>query len=192
MYQMAHLYIMAKSDDPGLFKIGRSDDPTRRAKDLEEGHPFRVTVAAVFVDAGHLERGIHSKLKACRQLGGRGTEWFRTPMAAALRAVGGAMDAAPTTPPPLSPSSSSSSTSSSEAMEPAEGPIMSRMAACRMRRELDRGVSVRGNPLEPASAQMRLEKLSKRAARLAPRNQQPEMDRLNALADKWAAAGTPE
>ncbi len=191
VYQMAHLYLMAKSDDPGVLKIGRSDEPARRAKDLEKSQAFHVTAVAVFAGAGDLEREIHSKLEACRKLDCPGKEWFRTPLVAALRAVGDAMDAvaAPTTqhpPPPLS-SASYSSSSSSEAMDVAEGPVVSSQHASIMRKELESGVNARGNPLSPAIARMHMEKLSKRAAQLTPWGQRREMARLDAFMDKWAA-----
>ncbi len=212
MYQMAHLYIMARSDAPGVLKIGRSKDPASRAKQLEASQCFRVTVAAVFEGAGDLEPEVHSKLAACRHLGGPGTEWFTVSRAAALRAVVDAMDAIASPQPPASSSSSSSFSSSSSSMDvDASGSggrvvsaqhgvsaqhVVSSQHASMMRKALEEGVTHKGHhPLRPALALMYLEKLSKRAAQLSsPYHQQEEMARLVALTERWhtRSAGMPQ
>ncbi len=179
-----HLYLMVRSDAPGLLKIGRSKDPANRAKQLETSQCFHVTVAAVFEGAGDLEPYVHSKLAACRELGGPGTEWFRTSCAAALCAVGEAMDASPPQPPASSASSSPSSSSSSPSVGVDGGRVVSAQHAYIMWRELDRERTLRGCPLRPVVALRHLGKLSKRAAHF---HQQKEMARLDALTEKWVA-----
>ena len=74
---MAHLYIMSRSCAPGVFKVGRSDDPDRRANDLMSGHFFKMSVHVVYREYGYLETQVHSLLKNWRKDGpGPGREWF--------------------------------------------------------------------------------------------------------------------
>ena len=84
---MAHLYVMTRSDAPGLLKVGRSDDPERRAVDLQSGHCFLVHVVAVFYNVGHRERAVHEYLRDSRVDGGAGREWFRTTLLAIYQAI---------------------------------------------------------------------------------------------------------
>lgn len=85
---MAHLYVMQRSDAPGVLKIGRSDDPTKRAGSLQSGHCFFVRVLAVFQDAGHHERLVHEQLNEFNVQTGAGQEWFRTNLASVYYAIG--------------------------------------------------------------------------------------------------------
>jgi len=75
---MAHLYVLQRSDAPGIWKVGRSDDPQRRASDLQMSHCFLVHVVATFHGAGCRERAVHELLAEYRVDGGTGREWFRT------------------------------------------------------------------------------------------------------------------
>ena len=88
---MAHLYIMSRSDAPDALKVGRSDDPSRRALDLQAGHFFTVKVLARVEHAGRHERAVHAALQDCR-ISGPGVEWFRCSLPEALAAVAHVMD----------------------------------------------------------------------------------------------------
>jgi hypothetical protein len=95
-----HLYIMAFSFDPigaqfGL-KVGRSGDIARRAHELANSMPHTMLVLASFPGLGHLEDQVHATLAPTRNTGGRGREWFHTPLPNILIAVVCAMQA-PTT-----------------------------------------------------------------------------------------------
>ena len=88
---MAHLYFMSRSDAPGALKVGRSDDPVRRALDLQAGHFFTMKVLARVEGAGGLERSVHALLQDSR-VEGPGVEWFRCSLAKALAATARVMD----------------------------------------------------------------------------------------------------
>ena len=64
-----HLYIMQRSDAPDLLKIGRSNDPMRRAAAIQAGQCFSVKVRAMFPDAGSKEHDVHRILHHHRVLG---------------------------------------------------------------------------------------------------------------------------
>ena len=59
---MTHLYVMQRSDAPQFGKVGRSDDPVKRAEALQSGHCFFVRVLAICSDVGHHERWVHEQL----------------------------------------------------------------------------------------------------------------------------------
>ena len=84
---MACLYVMHRSDAPGIWKVGRSDDPQRRAVDLQSGHCFLVHIVATFHGVGHRERAVHELLAAYRVDGGAGREWFRTDLPTVYDAI---------------------------------------------------------------------------------------------------------
>ena len=88
---MAHLYFMSRSDAPGALKVGRSDDPVRRALDLQAGHFFTMKVLARVEGAGGFERSVHALLQDSR-IEGPGVEWFRCSLAKALAATARVMD----------------------------------------------------------------------------------------------------
>ena len=54
---MTDLYIMERSDAPGIVKIGSSQNPERRRQQLESGHTFRMVLLAVF----HTRVGLNIK-----------------------------------------------------------------------------------------------------------------------------------
>ena len=87
-----HLYIMQRSDAPDMVKIGRSNDPTKRADDLQSGHCFFVKVRATYPNAGSKERDVHHILHQHRVSEGTGTEWFRVPLSQAMSAVSCVLD----------------------------------------------------------------------------------------------------
>lgn len=64
------LYVM--QNEFGLIKIGRSLDPERRRKAIQNGERCGVTLVAVFQGEGHREEGIHIGLDAYAIEG----EWF--------------------------------------------------------------------------------------------------------------------
>ena len=88
---MAHLYLMSRCDAPGALKVGRSDDPARRALDLQAGHFFTMKVLARAEGAGGFERSVHALLQDSR-IEGPGVEWFRCSLAKALAATARVMD----------------------------------------------------------------------------------------------------
>ena len=90
---MAHLYVMSRSDAPGLLKVGRSDDPERRAMDLQSGHCFRITVQAVINGRGCCEQEVHRRLQHAR-VDGPGREWFRADLPEVLQVIAGVVGAA--------------------------------------------------------------------------------------------------
>ena len=88
------LYVLANSLVPGLLKIGRSVDTTRRAKQLEAGHPFKIITRAVCNGLGHLEPEVHRLLDAKRYRGGAGREWFAASFPDVMHAIACAASAA--------------------------------------------------------------------------------------------------
>ena len=57
-------------------KIGRSQSPEDRAKQLSAGHNFRLVVKCSYDGQGFLEKTMHNKLKHLRVEGAAGVEWF--------------------------------------------------------------------------------------------------------------------
>ena len=84
---MTDLYIMERSDAPGIIKVGSSQDPERRRRQLEEGHTFRMSVVAVFPGAGRFEHCVHRKLAYARVMTGAGREWYRLSPSVAFQAA---------------------------------------------------------------------------------------------------------
>jgi hypothetical protein len=85
-FQMAHLYVISRSDAPGLLKVGRSDNPERRALDLQAGHCFWIVVQAVVNGHGDCEREVHRLLQHVR-MDGPGREWFRADLPGVLETI---------------------------------------------------------------------------------------------------------
>lgn len=73
-----YLYVIC-DDYNDLCKIGYSEDPDRRVRELQVGNPHLLRVVhRVRVDESRvvvLERKLHSELNHCRAQG----EWFRIP-----------------------------------------------------------------------------------------------------------------
>ena len=84
---MTDLYIMERSDAPGIVKIGSSQNPERRRQQLESGHTFRMVLLAVFPHAGGFEHQVHRKLDNARVLTGTGREWYRVSPSEAIQAA---------------------------------------------------------------------------------------------------------
>ena len=84
---MSYLYILARSDDPTLLKVGRSDNPAKRAKDLQKYQAFYLNVIQVFENKGTHEANVHLMLKEYRINDVPGIEWFRCSVQHALTMV---------------------------------------------------------------------------------------------------------
>lgn len=73
---MTDLYIAARSDNPHVLKVGRSDNPAKRCAGLQCSHCFEVAPLAIWPNAGKYETTVHHALDALREPG-PGREWFR-------------------------------------------------------------------------------------------------------------------
>lgn len=70
-----HLYIM-QAHGTGNIKVGRSDNPKRRLKQLQTGCPESLRLILVLENQGHQERYYHATLFG-RKVRSNGTgEWF--------------------------------------------------------------------------------------------------------------------
>jgi hypothetical protein len=85
-FQMAHLYVISRSDAPGLLKVGRSDNPERCALDLQSGHCFWIVVQAVVNGHGDCKREVHRLLQHVR-MDGPGREWFWADLPGVLETI---------------------------------------------------------------------------------------------------------
>jgi len=70
------LYIKENPRLPGEIKIGRSNNPEERAKQLSAGQNFRIVVKRSYGEKGFLEKTLHHKLQRRRVEHGPGVEWF--------------------------------------------------------------------------------------------------------------------
>ena len=84
---MTDLYIMERSDAPGIVKIGSSKRPEARRQQLEDGHTYRMRILALFPGAGQLEHRVHRHLSHARVLTGPGREWYHLSPSTAFREV---------------------------------------------------------------------------------------------------------
>ena len=75
--ELDSLYIVENPRVHGEIKIGRSQSPEDRAKQLSAGHNFRLIVKYSYGGKGFLEKTLHNKLKHLRVEIGAGVEWFR-------------------------------------------------------------------------------------------------------------------
>jgi hypothetical protein len=82
---MAHLYILTHSDRDDIVKVGRSDDPDSRCRQLQASQPCFIRVAATLPFQGHLEKQVHERLRSKRVNSGAGREWFEATVAEALQ-----------------------------------------------------------------------------------------------------------
>jgi len=164
---MAHLYAMCRSDAPGAIKIGRSDDPARRAHDLQAGHFFTMKVLARVEDAGDLERSVHAALQD-RRIPGPGVEWFRCSLDEALMAIarvlgGGEEPDTEMDDESLSPSGGSG------------GIVISKWHAYRLHKQLLSGTTKGGQPLTEGVARSHLARLKARALVMSERYRPAEL-----------------
>ena len=73
-----HLYLMRNSRfGDGEIKVGKSHDPTQRAKELGKSQNFRMEILKTYHCQGHLAAIVHKRLKARQVTLGDGREWFR-------------------------------------------------------------------------------------------------------------------
>lgn len=72
LYSMSkkHLYVIRAGE---YIKIGSSDNPERRIRDIESDNPYQIDVLKILENQGHLEQHYHEKHK---QYAHRG-EWFK-------------------------------------------------------------------------------------------------------------------
>ena len=70
---MADLYIASRSDQPNVYKIGKSSNTIFRCKQLERGHCFKMYIDAILDSKGDCEKTVHKALKEY-QVGN--SEWF--------------------------------------------------------------------------------------------------------------------
>ena len=70
-----HLYII-QSRVTGAVKIGRSDDPDRRLRQLQTGCPYALKIILVMRDGGVLEGMVHRNMHRHRTRHTVGGEWF--------------------------------------------------------------------------------------------------------------------
>ena len=178
---------MSRSDAPGALKAGRSDDPTRRAHELQSGHFFTMTVLARIDHAGQQERAVHAALQD-RRIPGPGVEWFRCSLGEALMAIGlvlgGEEDDTEMDDETPSPSSG-----------PCDAPSVSRQYAAQLRRELESGTTKRGYPLTEELARSHLAKLKARALVMNKRYRAAELAwiaEVERSVDAASSAGAPE
>ena len=81
------LYCMRYRGNTTTVKIGRSDNPQKRARGLEAGQDFFVDVVAIFPKKGYMESHVHEVLKEKRSTRGAGTEWFDIPAEEAVERI---------------------------------------------------------------------------------------------------------
>jgi hypothetical protein len=70
-----HLYII-QSRTTGAVKVGRSDDPDRRLRQLQTGCPHTLKVILVMPNGGVREVSVHHAMRAHRTRHSTGGEWF--------------------------------------------------------------------------------------------------------------------
>lgn len=70
-----HLYII-QSKTTGSIKIGRSDDPDRRLKQLQTGSPYTLRIILVMKNEGDRESRLHRHMANHRTRHTHGGEWF--------------------------------------------------------------------------------------------------------------------
>jgi hypothetical protein len=71
----AHLYII-QSKSTGAVKIGKSDDPARRLRQLQTGCPHVLKIILLLNGGGDLETYVHQIMRRHRTRHDRGGEWF--------------------------------------------------------------------------------------------------------------------
>ena len=70
-----HLYII-QSKVTGAFKVGKSDDPERRLRQLQTGCPYLLRIILIMEESGNLEPRVHQYLKTYKTRFSSGGEWF--------------------------------------------------------------------------------------------------------------------
>jgi hypothetical protein len=190
--KMTDLYVMQRSDNLGILKVGRSSNAERRAREIQGCHCFTVQVVALIPGAGHLELDAHRVLSEFRMDPGR--EWFRCSLSRVLAAIAVVTNDKP------QQRSRSPSREPSPYCEPEEpdllsersglsvgvsddDPPISRELARQMRQEVETGKSARGRTLSEEEIGQRLAKLRRRIMFLPIRFRQAELARLSELVE---------
>ena len=93
---MAHLYVFSVAGE-SVLKIGRSNDPTRRLKDIQSGQWYYLDCVAVFPNCGNYEGLVLAEL-ARFKTDSPGTEWVRASVNQVLSAIGLAFEKNPNVP----------------------------------------------------------------------------------------------
>ena len=70
-----HLYVI-QSRGTGALKIGRSDDPERRLRQLQTGSPYSLRIILVLEEGGPRERDVHQIMRRHKTRNSHGGEWF--------------------------------------------------------------------------------------------------------------------
>ena len=70
-----HLYIM-QAHGTGHVKVGRSDDPDRRLRQIHTGCPSIVRLVLTLPDQGHIEGYLHKRMYHRKVRSNRSGEWF--------------------------------------------------------------------------------------------------------------------
>ena len=80
MRNQSTLYIMTIREMPGIFKVGRTSNLSKRRDQLNAGHCFDLRVVSEYPDCGEFEKAIHNRLSPYRVKSQRGksVEWFKT------------------------------------------------------------------------------------------------------------------
>ena len=76
-----NLYVLKSATFPDIYKVGRSNNPARRARELEAGHFLRMQVILDDEGMGIHESEVHDALRAFQHNpeNRRQTEWFKLP-----------------------------------------------------------------------------------------------------------------
>ena len=81
------LYIMSIDSMPGILKIGRAANLSKRKKALEHSQPFYYKVDAIFPDCGVIETIIHNMLEPLNKKDCPGKEWFSISLVEAVTVI---------------------------------------------------------------------------------------------------------
>ena len=86
------LYVMQYSFRRDIVKVGRSNNPEKRRRQLEGGQAFHVEILATFPGQGALEGQVHEALAAHRSEEGAGREWFNVTATEAIAVINTAIE----------------------------------------------------------------------------------------------------
>ena len=84
---MSHLHLFCSSDNAELLKVGRSDNPHKRALALQKHHAFHILVLHVLPDKGKNEANVHTLMKEFKVTGVPGCEWFHCTVEYAISVI---------------------------------------------------------------------------------------------------------
>jgi hypothetical protein len=81
------LYVMRYSHRHDVVKIGRSSDPEKHRRELEDDHAFRVQLVATFPGRGFLEGRLRFVLASRRNQDGECRDWYNLTVEDALLSI---------------------------------------------------------------------------------------------------------